>query len=64
MLYVVAGSGAVRLQNDTTTVSAGDLIVIPRGATHAIERRSKNPLIVLSALSGAPCQGPITAMSR
>src|SRR5205814_1083781 len=32
MLYVVAGSGSVRLQDDTTTVSAGDLIVIRRGA--------------------------------
>jgi mannose-6-phosphate isomerase-like protein (cupin superfamily) len=55
ILYVVAGEGAIRLGNDATPVTAGSLSVIPRGTAHAIERRGKNPLIVVSTLAGAPC---------
>jgi mannose-6-phosphate isomerase-like protein (cupin superfamily) len=56
ILYVVAGEGAVRIGDQTTAVSAGSLSVIPRGVPHAIERRGKNPLVVISTLAGAPCQ--------
>jgi mannose-6-phosphate isomerase-like protein (cupin superfamily) len=69
ILYVVAGDGAVRIRpaagggggeshEETMAVSAGTLSVIPRGISHAIERRGRNPLIVLSTLAGAPCQTP------
>jgi hypothetical protein len=37
--------------------------MIPRGVGHAIERRGKNPLIVLSTLAGAPCRTALTAQS-
>jgi len=37
-------------------VRAGSLAVVPQGVAHAIERRGKNPLVVISTLSGAPCQ--------
>jgi Cupin domain/Carboxypeptidase regulatory-like domain len=57
VLYVVAGDGAVYMGSEATVVSAGSLAVIPRGLAHAIERRGKNPLIVLSTLSGVPCRG-------
>jgi hypothetical protein len=56
VIYVVAGNGAVRLKDQTTVVAPGGLVVIPRGVTHAIERRGRNPLIVVSVLSGAPCR--------
>ena len=56
VLYVVAGEGAVRIGDQTTAVAAGSLTVIPRGVPHAIERRGKNPLIVISTLAGGPCQ--------
>jgi mannose-6-phosphate isomerase-like protein (cupin superfamily) len=56
VLYVVAGEGAVRIRDQSTAVSAGSLSVIPRGVPHAIERRGKNPLVVISMLAGAPCQ--------
>jgi mannose-6-phosphate isomerase-like protein (cupin superfamily) len=56
VLYVVAGEGAVRIRDQSTVVSAGTLSVIPRGVPHAVERRGKNPLILISTLSGAPCQ--------
>jgi quercetin dioxygenase-like cupin family protein len=60
ILYVVAGDGAVRLGEDTTVIRAGSLAVVPHGAAHAIERRGKNPLIVLSTLSGMPCPSGAT----
>jgi quercetin dioxygenase-like cupin family protein len=60
ILYVVAGDGAIRLGEDTTVVRAGSLAVVPHGAAHAIERRGKNPLIVLSTLSGNPCPAGAT----
>jgi len=64
IVYVVAGDGALRLRapsgDETTVVHAGSLTVIPRGVAHAIERRGRNPLILLSTLAGAPCQTPTT----
>jgi mannose-6-phosphate isomerase-like protein (cupin superfamily) len=66
VLYIVAGDGAVRIGEDLITVSPGSMSAIPRGTRHAIERRGRNPLIVLSTLAGAPCQaattGPATAV--
>ena len=56
MLYVVAGEGAIMIPGRAATpVGPGSLSVVPRGAPHAIERRGRNPLIVLSILSGTPC---------
>lgn len=59
VIYVVAGDGTVRVGEQSTPIAPGSLSVIPRGVSHALERRGKNPLIVLSMLAGAPCQaGP------
>jgi hypothetical protein len=59
ILYVVAGEGAIYIQGQSTPVTPGSLSVVPRGLQHAIERRGKNPLIMVSALVGAPCpEGP------
>lgn len=54
-LYIVAGEGAVRITGESTAVTAGSLTIVPHGVAHSIERRGKNPLMVLSMLSGAPC---------
>jgi mannose-6-phosphate isomerase-like protein (cupin superfamily) len=56
ILYVVAGEGVVRVRPDSSAVTPGSLSIIPRGVPHTIERRGKNPMIVLSTLSGAPCR--------
>jgi mannose-6-phosphate isomerase-like protein (cupin superfamily) len=56
ILYVVAGNGSFKIGDETVTVAAGSLSVIPRGLRHSIERSGRNPLIVLSTLAGAPCQ--------
>jgi len=58
VLYVVAGEGAVRIKGESSPVNAGSVSIIPRGNAHAIERKGKNPLMVLSTLSGAPCRAP------
>jgi mannose-6-phosphate isomerase-like protein (cupin superfamily) len=57
VLYIVAGEGTIRLGTQPTNVSAGSLSVVPHGTPHTLERRGRNPLIVLSTLSGAPCPG-------
>ena len=54
-LYVVAGEGVIRVKDEMMTVSPGSLTVIPRGEPHSTERHGRNPLILLSTLSGAPC---------
>jgi hypothetical protein len=56
IIYVVAGEGAVRIQTETTPIRAGALIVVPNGSDHAFEHRGKNPLIVVSTLSGSACE--------
>lgn len=60
VLYIVAGEGAVRVRDDATPVSAGTLGIVPHGQPHAIERRGRNPLMVLSVLSGVPCRAAQT----
>jgi mannose-6-phosphate isomerase-like protein (cupin superfamily) len=49
--------------NETIPITAGWLSVIPRGVPHAIERRGKNPLMILSTLAGAPCRTVSTAQA-
>jgi len=55
VLYVVAGEGSVRIGDQTIAMKPGSLAVVPLGTAHAVERRGKNPLIMLSTLSGATC---------
>jgi mannose-6-phosphate isomerase-like protein (cupin superfamily) len=54
--YVVAGQGAVKLNGRETTLSAGSYVSVPRNTTHGIVRRGNRPLILLSILSGEPCE--------
>jgi mannose-6-phosphate isomerase-like protein (cupin superfamily) len=63
ILYVVAGEGTVRIHDSSSVVTAGSLSIIPRGVSHTIERRGRNPVIVLSTLSGAPCRAAGAAQS-
>ena len=54
--YVVAGEGAVRMSAGETPLAPGSLIALPRGTAHALMRRGKRPLILLTTLSGSPCE--------
>jgi hypothetical protein len=55
IIYVVAGEGAVRIGEEQSPIRAGSLVFVPNGSDHSIERRGKNPLIVVSTLVGASC---------
>jgi mannose-6-phosphate isomerase-like protein (cupin superfamily) len=63
LLYIVAGQGALRIADQVTVVGPGSLSVVPRGVSHGMERRGKNPLVVLSMLAGAPCPPSVTAVT-
>jgi mannose-6-phosphate isomerase-like protein (cupin superfamily) len=56
-IYVVAGEGTLRLGNKDVPLSATTLAIVPRGTVRSLTRsgRGKNPLIVLSTVSGSPC---------
>ena len=54
--YVVAGQGAVRLNGRDTPLSAGSYVSVPRNTSHGIVRRGNRALILLSVLSGEPCE--------
>jgi len=61
IIYVVAGEGTVRIGDAPTPVRPGSLVVVTSGTGHALERAGKNPLIVVSTLTGAPCDHADTA---
>jgi hypothetical protein len=55
LIYVVAGEGAIKVGEEQNAIRAGSLIFVPNGSGHSIERRGKNPLIVVSTLVGSSC---------
>jgi hypothetical protein len=54
--YVVAGEGTVTLADRETPLVAGGYVAVPRGAAHSLARRGRRPLVLLSVLSGEPCE--------
>ena len=54
--YVVAGQGAVKLNGREASLAAGSYVSIPRNTSHSVLRRGNRPLILLSVLSGEPCE--------
>ena len=61
IIYVVAGEGTVRMGDTPTPIRPGSLVLVTSGTGHAFERAGKNPLIVVSTLTGAPCEHTETA---
>jgi hypothetical protein len=55
IIYVVAGEGAMKIGQEETPLRAGSLVFVPNGSGHSMERRGKNPLIVVSTLVGSSC---------
>ena len=55
MLYVVAGEGVQRIGGIEMNLTAGTFAVVPRGTPHTVTRRGNTPMIVLSILTGPPC---------
>ena len=61
LIYVIAGEGSARLGDEVVALKASSLVVVPRGLSHQLERRGKNPLIVMSTLTGEPCTESATS---
>jgi mannose-6-phosphate isomerase-like protein (cupin superfamily) len=55
VLYVVAGEGTLRLGNRDLPLASSTVAVVPRGTVRGLTRKGKNPLIVLSVVSGPAC---------
>jgi mannose-6-phosphate isomerase-like protein (cupin superfamily) len=55
-IYVVAGEGTLRLGTATQKVQAGTFSLVPHTLPHAMIPQGRNPLIVISILSGPACK--------
>jgi mannose-6-phosphate isomerase-like protein (cupin superfamily) len=56
-IYVVAGEGTLRIGSADQRVQAGTFSLVPHAISHALQPQGRNPLIVISVLSGPSCQG-------
>ena len=54
-IYVVAGEGVLRMTGAEQRMQAGTFSLVPHTISHALVPQGRNPLIVISMLSGAPC---------
>jgi mannose-6-phosphate isomerase-like protein (cupin superfamily) len=57
MVYVVAGEATLTVADKDQGVQAGWFSVVPRGMSHSLTRRGRNPLLILSVRSGPACPG-------
>jgi mannose-6-phosphate isomerase-like protein (cupin superfamily) len=55
VLYVVAGSGTVRVRDQDHRAAPGWFVLIPRGVPLSARRDGRNPLITLTVAMGAAC---------
>ena len=55
ILYVVAGSGVVRVRDQDYKATPGWFALIPRGAPLGARREGRYPLLTLMVSMGAPC---------
>jgi len=62
-LYVLAGSGVVRIRNQDVKLAPGYFLFVPRGIAHSIRREGRNPIVMLSTFAGTPCPEG-TALNR
>jgi hypothetical protein len=55
MMYLVAGEASLKLGDKQQELTPGWFSVVPRGMTHTVTRKGRNPAILLSVFSGQPC---------
>ena len=56
-IYVVAGEGMLRIGAIDQRLQAGTFSLVPHATPHALIPQGRNPLIVISVLSGPACEG-------
>jgi Carboxypeptidase regulatory-like domain/Cupin domain len=54
--YVLGGEGAVTIDGKMSSIATYGLVSVPRGTLHTFDRRGKRSLVLLSVLSGEPCE--------
>ena len=55
-IYVVAGEGTLRIGTADQKVQAGTFSLVPHTVSHALIPQGRNPLILISVLSGPACK--------
>ena len=55
-IYVVAGEGTLRIGTAEQKLQAGTFSLVPHTMSHALMPQGRNPLIVISVLSGPECK--------
>lgn len=58
-VYVVAGEGTLRIGTAEQRLQAGTFSMIPHTIAHSLVPQGRNPLIVISVVSGPSCQGEV-----
>ncbi len=56
--YVVGGEGTARLAGREMPVASSSVVSVPRNTLHSFTRKGNRPLILLSILTGEPCEQP------
>jgi mannose-6-phosphate isomerase-like protein (cupin superfamily) len=54
-IYVVGGEGLLALPTQEMPLQAGTLALVPRGVTHALQRRGRGVLVLMTVLTDTPC---------
>lgn len=49
ILAFVSGTGEARIEGETATVTAGDIVVVPAGTRHNFVNAGPNPLVLYTA---------------
>jgi mannose-6-phosphate isomerase-like protein (cupin superfamily) len=56
LIYVVAGEGLHKVGSREHALAGGVFVSIPRGTPHSMTRKGRQPLVIISTLTGTPCQ--------
>ena len=56
--YVLGGEGTLMLNGKETKLGLNGFASVPRGTSHSFSRRGNRLLVLLSVLSGEPCEQP------
>jgi hypothetical protein len=56
--YVLGGEGAVLMNGRESRLGLNAFVSVPRGTSHSFSRRGNRLLVLLSVLSGEPCEQP------
>ena len=57
VVYLLAGEATLSVNDKDQQIAAGWFGLVPRGTSHALTRRGRNPIAVLSVQSGPACPG-------